>query len=64
MRFARTKNSKKDDKTVHDFHKNVDVHMRCHFSQDSSVIHIHDSLSSHRRDDDLTHIQNKKNENS
>jgi hypothetical protein len=63
MRFARTKSSKENDKAVHDFHKNVDVYMKCHFSQDLSVVHICDSLSSHLRDDDLTHIQNKKNEN-
>jgi hypothetical protein len=62
MKFACTKNSKKEDKTIHDFHKNVDVHMRCHFSQDLNVIHIRDSLSFHLRDDDLTHIQNKENE--
>ncbi len=56
MKFARTKNSKKNDKTIHDFHKNVDVHMKCHFSQNSNVIHIRDSLNFHLRNDDLTHI--------
>jgi ribosomal protein L31E len=60
MRFARTKSSKKDDKTVHDFHKNVDVHMRCHLSQNSNAVHIRDSLNSHLWSDDLTHIQDKK----
>ncbi len=63
MKFARTKSSKKDDKTIHDFHKNVDVHMKCHLSQDSNAVHIRDSFSSHLRDDDLTHIQDKENEN-
>jgi hypothetical protein len=63
MRFVHTKNSKTDDKTILDFHKNVDVHMKCHFSQDLSVIYIRDSLSSHLRSDDLTHTQDKKYEN-
>ncbi len=63
MKFARTKSSEENDKTIHDFHKNVDVHMKCHLSQDSSAVHIRDSLNSHLRDDDLTHIQDKENEN-
>jgi hypothetical protein len=63
MRFVRMKNSKENDKTIHDFYKNVDVHIKCRFSQDSNTVHIRDSLSSHLRDDDLTHIQDKKNEN-
>jgi hypothetical protein len=42
------------------FTKKVDVHLRCHFSQDSNVVHIRDSLNSHLRNDDLTHIQDKK----
>jgi hypothetical protein len=63
MKFARTKNSKEDDKTVHDFHKNVDVHMRCHLSQNMNVVHVRDSLNFHFRSDDLTHTQDKKHEN-
>jgi hypothetical protein len=63
MKFACTKNSEKDDKTIHDFHKNVDVHLRCHLSQDLNVVRIRDSLSLYLRHDDLTHIQDKKNEN-
>ncbi len=53
---------KKNDKTIHDFHKNVDVYIKCHFPQDLNVIHIRDSLSSHLWSNDLIYIQNKKNE--
>jgi hypothetical protein len=60
MRFACTKNSKNNNKAVHDFHKNVDVHMKCHFSQDSNVVHICDSLNFHLRNDDLIRIKKKK----
>ncbi len=37
--------------------------MRCSLSQDLNAVHIRDSLSSYLRDSDLTHIQDKKNEN-
>jgi hypothetical protein len=63
MKFTCTKNFKKDVKTIYDFHKNVDVHMKCHLSQDLNVVYIYDSLNSHLQNNDLTHIQDKKNEN-
>ncbi len=60
MRFACTKSSKENDKAVHDFHKNVDVHMKYHLSQNSNVVHVRDSLNFHLRSDVLIHTQDKK----
>ncbi len=47
---------KKNDKTVHDFHKNVNVYMKCHFSQDLNVVYICDLFNFHLRNNNLTHI--------
>jgi hypothetical protein len=63
MRFARAKDSKKNNETVNDFHQIVDVHLRHHFSQDQSFVYLRYSLDSYLRDDSLTRSQRKENEN-
>jgi hypothetical protein len=57
MRFTRTKNSRKNDETNHDFHEIVDLRLKSDFSQHSNVVHFRCSLDSHLRRLRLTHAQ-------
>jgi hypothetical protein len=57
MRFTRTKNSRKNDETDHDFHDIVDFHLINDFSQDSNVVHLRCSFDFHLRRFRLTHVQ-------
>ncbi len=57
MKFTRTKNSRKNDETDHDFHEIVDFHLKNDFSQDTNAVHFRCSLDFHLRRLCLTHAQ-------
>jgi hypothetical protein len=57
MRFTRTKNSRKNDETNHDFHEAVDLHLRSDLSQNLNVVHLRCSFRFYLRRFRLTHAQ-------
>jgi hypothetical protein len=57
MKFTRTKNSKKNNETNHDFHEIVNFHLKNDISQDSNVVHFRYSFDSHLRRFRLIHAQ-------
>ncbi len=63
MRFTRTKNSKENDETNHDFHEIIDFHLKNDLSQNSKSVHFFCSFDSHLQRFRLTHIQKQKIEN-
>lgn len=60
MRFARKKNTEKNDQTIDDIDQNYRVHMRNHLQQDQNDIHFHYTFDHDLRLDSMTHAQEKK----